>query len=659
MRVELNALQPIYKGCRISLDAGCIEAEVINNPVRIKFDFPKIVITPQQAMWLSAMVIHTDRVCADFRIYFYESEPNEDYKNYTFFYNVKLMPDIRARVNFCMKYLDGSVQYPPLEPGTLKSKVGGRGISPVDIKYMVFGFSLNPGSHITISDIMLTDEKPLPVKPDRFNVDQFGQWKDRKWPGKINSYEELREKLYNEMKVYPTDEIYKTLRGKKLTEGTGWFSTAKDSNGRWWLTDIDGYAFFSIGCFGVYPGEPGWIYGNEERFERLYSQDGIYDDAWSLAEDSELYRRKFHGMFPADTRLYSFATANLINAFGDTWRTLWTKLTGERLRNWGINTLSMYSDEIFIRQSGMPFVIMLNNFPKTEKSIWRGFPDVYADQYTKECEKFAEQLKSYADNRRLIGYFLNNEPVWAWTAPALLSEKLLEAGAASGLVSHGYLLRFLHERYGGDIRLLNTAWETSFNDFDELNKPIKNASLLSPSSEKDLADFSFIMIRRYATQPSEATRKAAPNHLNLGMRFAAYNKRFAEATSCCFDVFSFNCYATNPTPKLPPSDFSKPFMITEFHFGAYDRGLPSASLVPVNSQEERAEHYSTYVREAAAHPACVGTHYFAWNDQPVLGRYDGENYQFGFVDICNQSYTEFTQAAAKTNKSIYQYRENV
>jgi hypothetical protein len=50
----------------------------------------------------------------------------------------------------------------------------------------------------------------------------------------------------------------------------------------------------------------------------------------------------------------------------------------------------------------------------------------------------------------------------------------------------------------------------------------------------------------------------------------------------------------------------------------------------------------------------VGLHYFQWNDQPVLGRFDGENYNIGLVDVCNQPYPELTEAVRQTNERLYE-----
>ena len=47
---------------------------------------------------------------------------------------------------------------------------------------------------------------------------------------------------------------------------------------------------------------------------------------------------------------------------------------------------------------------------------------------------------------------------------------------------------------------------------------------------------------------------------------------------------------------------------------------------------------------------------FQYNDQFCLGRYDGENYQIGMVDVCMQPYPELMDAVYETSKVLYQVK---
>lgn len=99
-----------------------------------------------------------------------------------------------------------------------------------------------------------------------------------------------------------------------------------------------------------------------------------------------------------------------------------------------------------------------------------------------------------------------------------------------------------------------------------------------------------------------------------------------------------------------------PVLIGEFHFGALDRGMFHPGLVETANQTDRAIAYANYVREALANPAVVGAHWFQFTDEPTTGRWDGENYQIGLVDICDNPYPETIQAVRDVGTTMYRYR---
>ncbi len=569
---------------------------------------------------------------------------------------ISLFPGVLGRVIFRLDLMDGSLLFPPLTPGTLKSMVVGQGIdmSRVEKTELCFTRGKQDERIYEITDAYLTDEMPEFPKAKETTVDVLGQWKQKEWAGKTKSVEEMKQALLSE-EAAQDDPISGLSRYggclDKRFEATGWFRTQK-ADGRWYLVDPDGCAFFSSGVFGVYPGEPGWILGVEDHMDELPDPNGEFAPAYDRAGDLELYRRKFSGMFPDDTLLYAPATANLIRAFGESWYDRWAKLTARRLRRWGINTLSMFSDPEFIRRSGMPYVIMLKGYPVTKKTIFREFPDVFSKEYDELSRAFAEQLKAYSDDQLMIGYFLNNEPTWGFVHGILLAEKMLEDAPQSA--SCEAFIRWMQEKYG-DIAAFNAAWRQSLNAFEDLKKGLYRPSEKSEEAKADLAEFTMIMVDMYAGIPAKYARQAAPHHLNLGMRFAQVNNASFFRTARHFDVYSINRYGEDAQKQLDilEKELDMPVLIGEFHFGALDAGLPAASLIHVRDQQERGKAYERYLTRTAAHRCGVGAHYFAYNDQPVWGRYDAENYQFGFVDICNRPYAPFVEGMRRTNEKIY------
>ena len=97
-----------------------------------------------------------------------------------------------------------------------------------------------------------------------------------------------------------------------------------------------------------------------------------------------------------------------------------------------------------------------------------------------------------------------------------------------------------------------------------------------------------------------------------------------------------------------------PIMVGEWHFGALDAGLPAAGIGHVPDQLARGQAYRVYVEDAAAKPWCVGVHYFTLYDQSAIGRFDGENYNIGFVDTCSRPYPALAAAARLSHERLYQ-----
>jgi hypothetical protein len=99
-------------------------------------------------------------------------------------------------------------------------------------------------------------------------------------------------------------------------------------------------------------------------------------------------------------------------------------------------------------------------------------------------------------------------------------------------------------------------------------------------------------------------------------------------------------------------------MITEFSWrGKINRsGNPNQRGAGgvVRTQAERGANYSAYVEDYLAHPHVIGMHWFAWADQSPQGRFDGENSNYGIVDLFHRPYEELVAAMASTNAKVAQ-----
>jgi hypothetical protein len=156
---------------------------------------------------------------------------------------------------------------------------------------------------------------------------------------------------------------------------------------------------------------------------------------------------------------------------------------------------------------------------------------------------------------------------------------------------------------------------------------------------------------RYVQLTSAAVKRHDPNHLNLGMRGGGRPTDAEIRAARAFDVYSVNVY-DDQVPEERVRQIArltgKPIVIGEFHFGAPGRGL-AASLVQVRDQQQRGVAYRSCVEQAFAMPELIGTHYFQWADQPSTGRFDGENYNIGLVDVTDRPYPSLTRALRTTH----------
>jgi len=331
----------------------------------------------------------------------------------------------------------------------------------------------------------------------------------------------------------------------------------------------------------------------------------------------------------------------------------WAKASVEKMRNFGFNTIGAWSsDDTFTK--GMPYTIILN-IASTAGSEWLSgkLADFFSSRFESAAYDLAERLcLPRKDDPYLLGYFTDNELRWSpdWRSPNhLIVDYLSLPPEAEGKRA---LVEYLRGKYR-EIDALNEAWNTSFSSFEDVLNfyapPNGNAL------ESDALGFLEILSRRYFQVCHDAIRKFDPNHLLLGCRYAL--KPPDEALKGCIDysdVISINNYSDEPPLKNLRSIYALtglPIMITEFSFKAMDSSLPNTkgAGVPLRTQGERADHYEEYVRKLISERYVIGYHWFEYTDEPAEGRFDGENSNYGLVDIADDPWTILVTRATAIN----------
>jgi len=570
-----------------------------------------------------------------------------------FFVKIGILPHLPTQIIFPLSYLDAERVYMERFPRQLKGTCAGRRIAPDNIQKITLhldnvqredGFSPN----LYIASLKLTDVLPAPLpKLTKPVVDKFGQWMAKEWKGKIHSLQELKDTLnaweQRLQGVAYTSQWskYGGWKGKKL-KATGYFYTHHDGK-RWWLVDPEGYGFLSNGIDGI----RAIVSGPIEDFEELFEEILEVDD--SLKKD--VYHQREGGKLE-----YNFLVANLIRVYGQDWKNHWQKTTRDLLTYSHFNTIANWSDTAFIRYAQKPYVYPLKGFPTTTVSIYRDMPDVFDSAYRDSARKFAEQLIPLKNDPYMIGYFLRNEPLWGFADESLNIAFEMMATDKQSYTKKAFA-DWLKNKYSGNVAQFCKAWGVNVSSFDEINHLVINKLTdVSKQAVQEMYEFSEIIVREYVRVPSEEVKKVDAHHLNLGMRYAWISTPLLYTAGEFFDVFSINGY-NSPAP--PPTEeisrrSGKPVLIGEYHHGTTDRGLPANGIQGAISTQERGVAYRYYCENGFARPEIVGLHYFIWNDQPVHGRFDGENYGIGLVNVCNIPYSELLDSMRLTNLSLYE-----
>ena len=260
-----------------------------------------------------------------------------------------------------------------------------------------------------------------------------------------------------------------------------------------------------------------------------------------------------------------------------------------------------------------------------------------------------QQILPLRADPRVISYYSDNELGW-WNAT--LWKMTLEQPASSG--QRQRLVQLLRDTYQND-------WRKLLEDFDAENAEswpqLQRGGMLYLKSGgrgiHTMRRFLGILADRYYQLMREIIGKLDSRALFLGDRYQSFfYPEVAGAAARYVDVSSSNlnahwsdgtflrCYLDTLHRRT-----GRPILVSEFYVAAAENrsgNRNSSGVFPVvSTQAERAAVARATLHALARFtPYVVGADWFQFSDEPAHGREDGENFNFGLVDVHDRPYEE-------------------
>jgi hypothetical protein len=331
----------------------------------------------------------------------------------------------------------------------------------------------------------------------------------------------------------------------------------------------------------------------------------------------------------------------------------WADAGLRRLKSWGFTTVGGWSDYQTLQQSSEHdlWITPVLHAGSTSGAPWF---DMWDEKIIRRIEEVAEKnISPLAGDPRVLGYFSDNELGW-WNA--IMWKMTLEQPASSG--QRQRLMRLLRETYDEDWDALRRDFEPDgAESWETLDR--KGMLWLRPGSKgiHTMRRFLALVADRYYQLMRDTIQKFDSRALYLGDRYQSfYYPEVPAASRPYVDVVSTNLNASWNDGTFIHAYFEtlhrlteKPVLVSEFYMAATENRSGNKNKVggfpKVDTQAERGKSLATTLTALASLPYVVGADWFQYYDEPPHGRkLDGEDYNFGLVDIHDQPYQEVIAA---------------
>ena len=391
--------------------------------------------------------------------------------------------------------------------------------------------------------------------------------------------------------------------------GSRWRVTRVD--GRAWLLTPCGERFFSLGVNVMHP--------------------GAIDPSLARAPDSD---------DPVDAQTQQ-----------------WIEEATGRVRHWGFNSAGAWSLTPDLLK--MPEVV---NLELGRNSRFHWLDPFHPNMGWFMAKKARQLVAPYRASPYRIGYFSDNEVGW-W------------GGALFNYYAREPALNYTKQHWVAMLRTYYSGnWQRFLADFvppadvhswrDLLRARDITQLRVGGNGIGAVRRWTYVIADLYYRMARDSLRAADRDALFLGDRLPIYYDPVAvKAEARYVDAISTNYNADSPEGWIAPYYFAgldrlsrgKPVLVSEWFYAARENRTGNRNnghLMTVATQDERAAGAAAATLNYARLKDLLGLHWFQYYDDPNGGRADGEDYDFGLVDVHDQPYQRLTVALAEANREV-------
>jgi hypothetical protein len=334
----------------------------------------------------------------------------------------------------------------------------------------------------------------------------------------------------------------------------------------------------------------------------------------------------------------------------------WVATARSRLLAWGFNSAGGWSAPP--QQLRLPAVIDLE-LGRNAQFHWF---DPFAPDMPERMTALARRLVApYRGSPYRIGYFSDNEVGW-WAGALFVFNSNQPASSYTKARWVDLLRRHYHDDWTSFAA--DFAPPPGVGSWSEL-LAAERMTHMRPGGDgiAVVREWAGVVAEHYYKLAAQAIRAADPEALYFGDRLPIYYDPaavramtpYVEAIATNYNVDAGDGWiARYFFDGLAQLSADKPVLVTEWFFAARQNRTGNKNnghLMTVDTQAERARGAAAATANFARVPTVLGSQWFQYYDHPKGGRADGEDYNFGLVDIDDQPYRQLTEALAAANRA--------